>query len=68
MKQTFPLGDFFAYTSLADAKEKFSDLLDTTVTGSFNKELSCRERCDMVFFIHQVEKAIEAAYYTTQGE
>jgi hypothetical protein len=56
------LTDFFNYVTLPDARERLSSLLDVTVTGSYNKELSCRERCNLVYFIHQLEEVVRAAH------
>jgi hypothetical protein len=61
------INDFFQYAHLPQAKEKLWDWLQTTVTGSFCKELNCRERCNLVFFYQQVEKLIEAALVITSS-
>jgi hypothetical protein len=54
--------EFFEYATLPQAKDKLWAWLETTVTGSFNKELNCRERCNMVFFYQRMEKLMEAAH------
>lgn len=55
------LDDFFAYVTLGQAQEKLWNWLEVTVTGSFNKELTRRERCNTLFFYHQLQKLLEAA-------
>jgi hypothetical protein len=53
---------FFEYATLPQAKDKLWVWLEATVTGSFCKELNCRERCNMVFFYSHVEKLMEAVH------
>ncbi len=54
--------EFFDYAHLPQARDKLWAWLETTVTGSFSKELNCRERCNMVFFYQQIERLVEAAH------
>jgi len=55
------LEEFFAYVSLQQAQQKLWNWVEVTVTGSFNKELTRRERCNILFFYHQLSAVLEAA-------
>src|ERR1700735_3342803 len=55
------LEEFFAYVTLPQAQQKLWNWLEVTVTGSFNKELTRRERCNNLFFYHQLLNLLEAA-------
>ncbi len=54
--------DFFNYAHLPQVREKLWQWFETTVTGNFSKQLSGRERSNMVFFYKQIEKLVEAAH------
>jgi hypothetical protein len=56
------LETFFEYATLPQAADKLWQWLESTVTGSFNKELNCRERCNMVFFYRHMQQLVEAAH------
>lgn len=62
MKPKKALKEFFEYTSLKDAQKSLKELLDVTVTGGFPEELDYLERCHVVYFIHQLEELVKAAY------
>lgn len=54
--------DFFAYAHLPEARELLWELLKTTVTGSYCKQLSQRERANMLYFYEWLEKLLEAVH------
>lgn len=53
---------FFDFASLPQARELMDEWIKTTVTGSFNHELTRRERTSLYYFFGQVERLIEACY------
>jgi len=60
------LVSFFDMANLPEARELLSLWLEATVTGSYNKKLTRRERNDIFFFYRQVEKLVEAAHLVAQ--
>lgn len=56
------LQDFFLLDDLYGLRESLWEIIKSTVTGNFNKELDRNTRGDMVFFYENLEKVIEASY------
>ena len=60
--------DFFNYAHLPQVRDKLCQWFETTVTGNFSKQLSGRERSNMVFFYKQIERLVEAAHIIKTSE
>ncbi|RAJ80111.1 HEPN domain-containing protein [Chitinophaga dinghuensis] len=56
------LQNFFLLDDLYGLRESLWEIIKSTVTGSFNKELDRNTRGDMVFFYENLERLIEASY------
>ncbi|QJB29916.1 HEPN domain-containing protein [Chitinophaga oryzae] len=56
------LQDFFMQDDLYGLRESLWEIIKSTVTGNYNRELDRSTRGDMVFFYERVEKLIEATY------
>lgn len=54
--------DFFNYSHLPEIRQQLWELLKTTVSGNYCRQLTRRERSDMLHFYEQLEKLVEAAH------
>jgi hypothetical protein len=53
---------FFDCTDLEQTRNNLWTWLETTVTGTFPKGLTRRERCNILFQYQQLEKLLEAVF------
>jgi hypothetical protein len=56
------IASFFDYASLPQVRDKMWLWLEATVSGTYSKELSSRERSNIMLFYQHVERLIEAAH------
>lgn len=56
------LQDFFLLDDLSGLRNSLWEIIKSTVTGNYNKELDRNTRGDIVFFYEMLEKFIEAGY------
>ena len=56
------IASFFDFANLLETRELLTLWVEATVTGSFNSNLSFRERAEVFYFYQQVEKLIEVAH------
>lgn len=56
------LADLFDFAHLPELKQMLWDWLKTTVTGSYNKTLSNRERSTILLLYEYLDKLLEANY------
>jgi hypothetical protein len=56
------INSFFDFANLPQARDLMDEWIKTTVTGSFNHELTRRERTSLYYFFGQVQRLIEACH------
>lgn len=54
--------ELFDFAHLPDVRELLWEWLKTTVTGSYNKTLTAREREAIIILYEKMEKLVEAAH------
>jgi len=56
------IAEFFDYASLPQVRDQIWLWLEATVSGTYSKELTTRERSSIMHFYQRLEKLIEVAH------
>ena len=61
------LQDFFSYAHLPEVRQWLWFFFKTTVTGNFPKNLTSKQRNDLVLLFEQLQKLVEAAHLINEA-